>query len=190
LYVIEICEEAIELYEAQVAPPKLEYKITLFANFLTEIYLSGMSTQSKKSPKGFLIKECADTLLIKSSALVADEVLLKDVMRNAFTLCLQRDRNAHSLFSTTASGLKAVSFNTTRYRLLAKMVLITDNEEISDYLPVGARNLIRYDDLKKFIGKNNETYSDAKTPSSICYSIDTELTTFSNNMNSTDALAG
>lgn len=134
---------------------KLEDQIALFADFLNEIYSSGMSSKSKNSSKGFLIKECADK--IQTEFLIQNEALLKDVMRNAFALCLQRDRNTYSPFSTTQSGHAAVKLlNSNKYQPLTKMVLNTNDKKV------------RYRDLRTFIlGRNDKAYFNAKKSKSM-----------------------
>jgi hypothetical protein len=133
----------------------LEDKIALFAELLNEVYSSHMSHKSQNSSKGFLIKECADRIQIPS--LLQNETVFKDFMRNAFALCLQRDRNAYSPFSMTRSGLAVVALlHSKKYRSLVTMILNSDDKKI------------RYRDLREFVlGRNDEAYFNAKKSKSM-----------------------
>jgi hypothetical protein len=83
--------------------------------------------------------------------------MLKDVMRNAFAICLQRDRHAHSPFSMTRSGQAARRLlNSDKYRSLADMILNSDEGKL------------RYRDLRGFvIGSNDARYFNAKKAASM-----------------------
>jgi hypothetical protein len=128
----------------------------LFAEMLNQIYVVSMSSKSRHhSQKGELIKECVLTLL--EPEFFTDEAELKDTMRNALAICLQRDRNALSPFSMTRSGIAARELlNSKKYRAIANMILNADDKKI------------RYRDLRTFVlGRNDERHFNAERSQSM-----------------------
>ncbi len=122
---------------------------------LTEIYASHLSIKSQKSSKGSLINECIAK--IREESRIKDTVMLKDAMRNAFALCLQRDRNAYSPFSTTQSGQAIVKLlNSKKYKFLAYQIVKNYDQRV------------QYGDLRAFVsGKNNAAHFNAKNSKSL-----------------------
>lgn len=149
-YAFSFSSPTIRPQKANIKPEQeisLENKINLFTAFIDDIYTKGMSKKSQRTTKGSLIKETSDELK-KEKSLIPNESTLKDVLRNTLALCLQRDRNAFSPFSTTSSGLKAQELlNSKKYQPIAAMLLN------------GTDKKINYRDLRTFIlGRNDESY--------------------------------
>jgi hypothetical protein len=134
---------------------KVKEKTALFIQFLEEIYITGMSSKSQKSTKGKLLEQCIKTL--RNTTTIKNQKLLKDAMRNALAICLQRDRFSISLFSTTHSGNAAVTLlRSKKYAALSRTILNTSKPSM------------RYRDLRGFVlGRNDEAYFNAKHASSL-----------------------
>jgi hypothetical protein len=137
------------IYQPSIILVSLEDRCPLLAEFLAEICTFGMSTKSLQSTKGLLLKECAAKL--QDAAQFTNDNILKDTMRNALALCLQRDRNSFSLYSTTRSGYAAIKLlNSDKFKILAQMISNTEDQKIC------------YRDLRGYIlGKNDESYFNA-----------------------------
>ncbi len=134
----------------RIARPVIAYSepdmAGLFNDFLTDL-LKGMSKESKASAKGTLV-----TRLQSEVVQLVDKQALKNALRNALALVLQRDRYAYSLFSTTTTGYVARDLlRQKKYQTLADLVQGSANHQL------------RYRDLRMFVlGENNESYFNAR----------------------------
>jgi len=148
---IKKVKKAEPLIQEKESLPSLEDKMAIFTTFLEEIYSSGLSKKSKTTTKGALIKSVMDEFSSQQHKIV-NEAMLKDTLRNLLALCLQRDRNACSLFTTTTSGYKALRLlNSKPYSALAEIILYQKNEKV------------RYRNLRTFVlGRNDKAFFKAK----------------------------
>lgn len=130
------------LYKNPFTFPKpkapVEELLLKFTELLKIIYRDKLSVKSRDSEKGRLMQSWI-TMLDQGVADLTEQKL-KDIMRNAFALCLQRDRNSFSPITLTRSGKALKSLlNETKYHGLRELVLNKDSQKLN------------YNDLRYFI---------------------------------------
>lgn len=120
-------------------------------SFVSDVTESGLSKQSKAGEKGRQMRACCAK--IQELDVDAAPQLIQLALQNFIALCLQRDRNVLSLYSTTQSGHKAM-------RLLNS----GDYDSLASLIPRYSREkTVRYRDLRQFVlGKNDGYFFNAK----------------------------